>query len=326
MKSPKRHLLNSTILLTGGTGSFGTAFIRHLLSSKKFKGIIRIFSRNESKQLAIRHEFNDHPSLRFLIGDVRDLERILMAARGADLIIHSAALRQISALEYNPFEAINTNIIGTQHVIRAAIETKVKRTIFVSSSDACRPENLSGATKSTAEKLIIQSNFYATKNQKFSVVRCGDDLGNFDNFIPDILRQKPLGNVKIGDKNLSRFWSTSKHAAEFVWNVASKIEGGEIFVPKLASVKISELAKAIAPKAVLAITGLKSGDIMDETLITSDEMKRTLESSQYFIIRPLSPFASSPKIKGVLTAKTGEYNSYNNNRWLTVNELIRMLK
>lgn len=324
--SDATNLNSQTILLTGGTGSFGTAFIRHLLSNKKFKGIIRIFSRNESKQLAVRQEFNDHPSLRFLIGDIRDLERILMAARGADMIVHAAALRQISALEYNPFEAINTNIIGSQHVIRAAIETNVKRTIFVSSSDACRPENLSGATKSTAEKLFIQSNFYTTRNQKFSVARCGDDLGNFDNFISDMLRQKPLGSIKIGDNNLSRFWSTSKLAAEFVCDVVFKIEGGEIFVPKLTSIKIFELANTIAPKAVLTITGLKSGDRIDETLITNEEMKRTLEFRNYFIIRPISPFASSPKIKGVPTIKTGEYNSSDNDHWLAANDLARIFK
>ena len=319
--------LNSqTILLTGGTGSFGTALIRHLLSSKKFKGIIRIFSRNESRQLTIRQEFNDHPSLRFLIGDVRDLERVLMAVRGADMIIHAAALRQISALEYNPFEAINTNIIGTQHVIRAAIETGVNRAIFVSSPDACHPENLGNLTKSTAEKLFIQSNLYATNNQKFSVVRCGDDLGNFDNLIPEILRQKPSGIIKIGDKNLSRFWSNSDQAAKFVWDIANKIEGGEIFVPKLSSIKISQLASAIAPKAEIKITGIKPADNINETLITEKEIKRTFEFKNYFLIRPTPALSSYPKIKGVPTVKTDEYNSSNNGSWVTTNELYQLAK
>lgn len=320
------ELNSQTILLTGGTGSFGTAFIHYLLSSKNFKGIIRIFSRNESKQLAIRQEFNDHPSLRFLIGDVRDLERVLMAVRGADMIIHAAALRQISALEYNPFEAINTNIIGSQHIIRAAIETNVKRIIFVSSPDACHPENLSGVTKLTAEKLFIQSNFYSTNNQKFSVVRCGDDLANFDNLIPDMLRQKPTGVIKIGNKNLSRFWSNSSQAAKFVWDMADKVEGGEIFIPKLPSVKIFGLAKAISPKSKLVISGLKPGDKLYETLITHEEIKRTLELPKYFVIQPLSPFPSSPKIKGIPTVKTDEYNSSNNNDWITTNEIIQTLK
>lgn len=319
--------LNSqTILLTGGTGSFGTAFINHLLSNKKFKGIIRIFSRNESRQLAIRREFNDHPALRFLIGDIRDLERVLMAMRGANLVIHAAALRQISALEYNPFEAINTNIIGTQHVIRAAIETGINRAIFISSPDACHPENLGSLTKSTAEKLFIQSNLYATNNQKFSVVRYGDDLGNFDNLIPDILRQKSSGIIKIGDKNLSRFWSTSKLAAEFVWNVVGKIEGGEIFVPKLPSFKVSELAKAIAPEAKHTITGIRPIDIISETLITEKEMRRALEFKEYYLIRPTPTLSSYSKIKGTPTSRTSEYNSSDNNRWLTQNELIRNLK
>jgi len=320
------NLNSQTILLTGGTGSFGTALIRHLLSSKKFKGIIRIFSRNESRQLAIRQEFNNHSSLRFLIGDVRDLERVLMAIRGTNLVIHAAALRQISALEYNPFEAINTNIIGTQHVIRAAIETGVNRAIFISSPDACHPENLGSLTKSTAEKLFIQSNLYATNNQKFSVVRCGDDLGNFDNLIPDILRQKPSRIIKIGDKNLSRFWSDSNQAAKFTWDIADKIEGGEIFIPKLPSVKISQLASIIAPEAEIKITGMRPIDNIDETLITGKEIKRTFEFKNYFLIRPTPALSSYPKIKGTLTSLTGEYNSSENNHWLTTNDLIKILK
>ncbi len=314
----KKDIFNSqTILLTGGTGSFGTAFIRHLLSNNKFKGVIRIFSRNESKQSAIQQEFKNNPSLRFLIGDVRDLDRVLMAMRGADLVVHAAALRQISALEYNPFEAINTNIIGTQHVIRAAIETGVKRAIFVSAPEACNPENLSGLTKATAEKLFIQSNFYANKRiPKFSVARCADDLTNFDNLIPNLLRQRSSPEVKIGDKNMTRFWSTSKLAAQFVWSVVAKIEGGEIFVPKLHSVKITNLAAAVAPKAKLKITGIKPGDSLDETLITPQELKRTLEFKHYFLIRPDSTFSSYPKIKGVPTKKIGAYDSATNDRRL----------
>ncbi len=313
----KKDLFNSqTILLTGGTGSFGTAFIRNLLSNKKFKGIIRVFSRNESKQLSILQEFKDNPYLRFLIGDVRDLDRVLLAMRGVNLVIHAAALRQISALEYNPFEAINTNIIGAQHVIRAAIETGVNRAIFVSSPEACRPESLSGLTKATAEKLFIQSNFYAKRIPKFSVVRCGDDLTNFDNLIPDILRQKSSGTVKIADENMSRFWSTSKLAAQFAWNIAGKIQGGEIFVPKLHSVKISELAAIIPPKTKLKITGVKPADTLSETLITPQEMKRTFEFKHYFLIRPDSAFSSYPKIKGIPTNRTGAYNSTESDHWL----------
>lgn len=314
----KKNLWNSqTILLTGGTGSFGTAFIRNLLSDKKFKGIIRVFSRNESKQLAIQQEFKNNPSLRFLIGDIRDMERVLMAMRGVDLVVHAAALRQISALEYNPFEAINTNIIGTQHVIRAAIETGVNRAIFVSSPEACHPENLSGLTKATAEKLFIQSNFYAKRIPKFSIVRCGDDLTNFDNLIPDLLRQKPSGTVKIADENMSRFWSTSLLAARFVWDIAEKIRGGEIFVPKLHSVKIPDLAAVIAPKTKLKITGIKPAEALSETLITSEEMKRTFEFKNYFLIRPSSDFSSYPKIKGSPTKKIGSYDSAANDRRLT---------
>lgn len=320
------ELNSQTILLTGGTGSFGAAFIRCLLSNKQFKGIIRVFSRNESKQLTIRQEFNDHPSLRFLIGDVRDLERVLMAMRGTNLVIHTAALRQIYAMEYNPFEAINTNIIGTQHVIRAAIETGVKRAIFVSSPEACRPENLGNLTKSIAEKLFIQSNLYTKGIPKFSVTRCGDDLGNFDNLIPDFLRQKLSGTVKIDGKNMSRFWSNSKLAAEFVWNITGKIEGGEIFVPKLPSVKISQLASAIAPEAKLKITGIRPTDNINETLITEEEMKRTFEFKDYFLIRPTPTLSSYPKIKGIPTSRIGAFDSTANDHWLTGKKLHLVIK
>ena len=324
--SNSTDLNSQTILLTGGTGSFGAAFIRHLLSNKKFKGVIRVFSRNESKQLAIRQEFNDHPSLRFLIGDVRDMERILMAMRGANIVVHAAALRQISTLEYNPFEAINTNIIGTQHIIRAAIESGVRKAIFVSSPDACHPENIGNLTKSIAEKLFIQSNLYTKGIPRFSVARCGDDLRNFDNLIANLLIQKHSGTIKISSKDISRFWSNSKLSAEFVWNITGKIVGGEIFVPKLPSVKIFELASAIAPEAKLKITGLNPIDNIIETLITEEEIKRTFEFKNYFLIRPTPALSSYRKIKGTPTSRTTEYNSSENNHWLTTNDFIRVLK
>lgn len=310
-----KNLLNATILITGGSGSFGTAFIDYLLSRKEFKGIIRVFSRNETKQLALQKRFRDHPRLRYLIGDVRDLDRLIIAMRGVNVVIHAAVLRQISTLEYNPFEAINTNIVGAQHVIRAAMSTKVKRAVFISSSDVCSPTTISGVTKLTAEMLFIQSNFYTNRTPRLSVIRYSNVLDNVDGFIPEFRRQKARNVISVSDKNLSRFFITSRHGAEFSWNMIEMMKGGEIVVPKLPSVRISELASVIAPRAKLKITGLKSGDTLHETLITPEEMSRTLEYKHHFLIQPNIPLWNS--LKKAPHSRSGGYHSADNDQLFT---------
>ena len=317
-----KNLLNATMLITGGTGSFGTAFIDYLLSQKEFKGIIRVFSRNESKQLALQERFKNHPRLRYLIGDVRDLDRLILAMRGVNVVIHAAVLRQISTLEYNPFEAINTNIVGTQHVIRAAMSTKVKRAVFISSGDVCSPTSLSGATKLTAEMLFIQSNFYTNRTPRLSVIRYSNVFDNVDGFIPEFRRQKARNVISVADKNLTRFFITSRQGAEFSWNMIDVMKGGEIVVPKLPSVRISELARVIAPRAELKTTGLKSGETLHETLILPEEMKRTLEYRRYFLIQPNTPLPLWDVLKKTRHPRHGGYQSGDNDRWLT-NKTLR---
>lgn len=311
------NLLNATILITGGSGSFGTAFIDYLLSRKEFKGIIRVFSRNESKQFALQERFGDHPRLRYLIGDVRDLDRLIIAMRGVHVVIHAAVLRQISTLEYNPFEAINTNIVGTQHVIRAAMSTKVKRAVFISSGDVCSPTTLSGATKLTAEMLFIQSNFYTNRTPRLSVIRYSNVLDNVDGFISEFRRQKARNVISVRDKNLSRFFITSRHGAEFSWSMINAMKGGEIVVPKLPSVRIAELASLIAPRAKINITELQSGDTLHETLITPEEMSRTLEYKHYFLIQPGTPLPLWDTMKKNRHPKRRSYQSDDNDLWLT---------
>jgi len=316
------YSLNSKIiLLTGGTGSFGTAFIKLLLSNKNFKGTIRIFSRNESKQLALREQFNNDKRLRFLIGDVRQLDRVLLAMRGVDIVIHAAALRQLSALEYNPFEAVNTNIIGAQHVIRAAMETEVEKAMLVSSSNACSLDDLGGVTQSTAEKLFIQSNAYTNQKPKLSVVRYNNALDNFDNFIPQLKRQMTSKKISLPDKELSRFWVTAKSGAEFVIEMISEMKGGEILVPKLSSVKILDIAKAIAPKYPIYYTKLSPGDKLSDTLISREEMQRTMEFRRYFLIQPNFNFWSNVKNKNNPLPNPDLYTSQTNNLWLSPKQL-----
>lgn len=318
------NLLNSTILITGGTGSFGNAFTKRLLSNRNFKGTIRILSRNESKQLAFRQQFNNHPALRFLIGDIRDLERILMAMRGIDIVIHAAAMRQISALEYNPFEAISTNIIGTQHVIKAAIETGVKKAVFLSSGEACEPNSLGGATKLTAEKLFIQSNFYSNRQPNLSVVRMPNPIDNFDNYLYNLKQQKAMGTIRAPGKEITRFWLTSEEGARFVTEVIDKMTGGEIFVPKIPSVRISDLAAAIAQDHPVNYVSNSSTE-PSEQLINPRESSQVTELENYYLLWPKSEFWSHQRQTGKKLPAFKEYNSHDN-RFLSKTQIIEFLK
>lgn len=286
---------NKTILLTGGTGSFGTAFINYFMSKKQFKGTIRVFSRNESKQYVLQQKYQNNLRLRFLIGDIRDLDRVLMAMHGVDVVIHAAALKHISSIEYNPFEAINTNIVGSQHVIRAAMEAGVERVMFLSSSLACHPTNLSGSTKLTAEMLFVQSNLYAIRNAKFSVARFSDALDNQDGIISLIQRQKIFHSVRVPHEAMTRFWSTTKDGVEFVIKSMEMMKGGEIFVPKLQAVNMVDLAKAIAPGDKILVGKSLPEDSLSETLITKEEISKTLEYDNHFMILP--DFSSQPETK-----------------------------
>lgn len=283
----KFSIQNATILLTGGTGSFGKALINSLLSKPKFKGVIRIYSRDEFKQYQVQQLYPDDPRLRFFIGDVRDKDRLVRAMAGADIAVHAAALKQVTVAEYNPFEVVKTNILGSQNVVDAALDSKIFKAILISSDKAVHPINLYGATKMTAERLFIQGNVYAGKQQTyFSVCRYGNVLGSRGSVVPLFLKQKKTGVLTITHPDMTRFWITLPQAAQFVLMCINEMQGGEIFIPKLPSVKITDLAKAVAPEAQIKIAGVRNGEKIHEELIAMEESFHCQEFKDNYVIYP----------------------------------------
>lgn len=314
-----------TILITGGTGSFGQAFSRYLLAHNLCE-VIRIFSRDEFKQYQMQQELNDK-RLRFLLGDVRDKDRLHRAMTGVDVVVHAAALKQIPLGEYNPFEVVQTNILGTQNVIEAALDNQVKRAMLVSSDKAVYPINLYGATKLCAEKLFVQGNVYSGKRGAiFSVVRYGNVLGSRGSVVPTWQGQKDSGVLKVTDTQMTRFWITLEQACRLVDKCIELMRGGEIFVPKLPSVKLADLARAIAPRAKLKLTGVRAGEKLHEVLITEEESSRVIEFSNYYVIKPQFPFWIEEKPKLGRPKKAFIYRSDLNKLWLSQKQLQRWLK
>ncbi len=324
MKSPNNHLLNSTILLTGGTGSLGKALIRLLLSNSKFKGVIRIYSRDEFKQYQIQQLYPDDLRLRFFIGDVRDKDRLTRAAHGADIIVHAAALKQIVVAEYNPFEVVKTNVLGSQNVVDAALDAKISKAILISSDKAVHPINLYGATKMTAEKLFIQGNVYAGKQKtSFSVARYGNVLGSRGSVVPLFLKQKPTGTLTVTHKDMTRFWITLPQAAGFVWHSLAEMKGGEIFIPKLPSVKILDLAHAIAPDISIRYTGIRAGEKIHEELIAQEESLYSKEFKKYYLVIPPKPHWSKKQFGSFQSSiqKPFWYRSDHNTVFLSLRQI-----
>lgn len=324
----KFSIKNSTILLTGGTGSFGRALINSLLTDPKFKGVIRIYSRDEFKQYQIQQLYPDDPRLRFFIGDVRDKDRLIRAMAGADVTVHAAALKQVTVAEYNPFEVVKTNILGSQNVVDAALDARIAKAILISSDKAVHPINLYGATKMTAEKLFIQGNVYAGKQQTyFSVCRYGNVLGSRGSVVPLFLKQKKTGALTITHPDMTRFWITLPQASQFVLMCMNEMQGGEIFVPKLPSVKITDLAKAVAPEAQIKIAGIRTGEKLHEELITEEESERSKELANYYQLIPQVPHWSEEQLKNKkfminLKHEKFSYKSDTNSHWITP-ELIK---
>lgn len=324
-------LTDKTILVTGGTGSFGKAFTKELLKNCKPKAV-RIFSRDELKQWEMEKELKDHPNfdvLRFFIGDVRDKDRLFRAMEEVDVVVHTAALKQVPTLEYNPFEAVKTNILGTQNVIECAIDTKVKKAIFISSDKAVNPINLYGATKLVAEKLFIQGNSYAGgRSTRFSVVRYGNVVASRGSVIPLFIEQAKNNIITVTDERMTRFWITLEQGVKFVIDCIEKMVGGEIFVPKIQSMKIIDLARTIAPQAKIKITGIRPGEKLHEVLIHRDETRHTKDLGSYFMIE--TGFVSWKRRKltgGKKILKDGfYYSSENNSQWITVEELRKIVK
>ncbi|PTY36780.1 UDP-N-acetylglucosamine 4,6-dehydratase (inverting) [Saccharospirillum sp. MSK14-1] len=282
---------NASILITGGTGSFGKQFVRTLLANYQPKRLV-IFSRDELKQYEMQQQF-DHPCMRYFIGDVRDKERVMQAFKGVDYVIHAAALKHVPVAEYNPTECIRTNINGAENVIRAAIEHRVQKVIALSTDKAANPINLYGATKLASDKLFVAANnMVGADVPRFSVVRYGNVVGSRGSVVPFFKRLIAEGKTElpITDAEMTRFWITLQQGVDLVLSGFARMYGGEIFVPKIPSVRITDLAEAIAPGMPHNIVGIRPGEKLHEQMIPRDDSYRTLEFDDHFVITPAIKF------------------------------------
>jgi UDP-N-acetylglucosamine 4,6-dehydratase (inverting) len=315
------------ILLTGGTGSFGQKFTEIALREYNPE-VIRIFSRGELLQQEMRQKFNDDPRLRFFIGDVRDRDRVYRAMSKVDMVIHAAALKQVPTCEYNPIEAVRTNIDGAVNIIDAAIDHGVANVMAISSDKAVHPVNLYGATKLVMERLFVQANIYTGwQKARFSCVRYGNVAGSRGSVIPLFLKQRKDGVITITDDRMARFWITLEQGVRFVSECIGRMHGGEVFIPKIPSMKITELADVIAPEAKREIIGIRPGEKVNEILLTTEEARHSLEFDDYFVIEPEHPFWEKGNLKGGKPLSEGFTYASDNNSWLlTKDELKKMLK
>jgi UDP-N-acetylglucosamine 4,6-dehydratase/5-epimerase len=292
---------NKRILITGGTGTFGRALIQRLIQISEIERII-VFSRDEFKQHEMRQVFSDS-RIDYFLGDVRDKERLSRAFNHVDIVIHAAALKQVPALEYNPLEAVKTNILGTQNVIDTALDRDVEKVIFISSDKAVYPVNLYGATKLTAERLTIASNVYrgARGKAQFSVMRYGNVVGSRGSFIELIEKQKETGSITLTDDRMTRFWIHIGDVTDLVVNAIENMQGGEIFVPKMKSLKVVDVVETLAPECKVKKIGIRPGEKLHEILITEHEASRTREAGPLYVVLPefggraISPFSSKKK-------------------------------
>ncbi|MEE8470894.1 MAG: UDP-N-acetylglucosamine 4,6-dehydratase (inverting) [Dehalococcoidia bacterium] len=320
-------LKDKVILVTGGTGSFGQKFAEIVLREHE-PSAIRIFSRGELLQHEMRRKFNDDDRLRFFIGDVRDKERVYRAMVGADIVVHAAALKQVPTCEYNPMEAVRTNINGTMNVVDAAIDSAVAKVIAISTDKAVHPVNLYGATKLVAERLFSQGNAYTgAQKTRFSCVRYGNVLGSRGSVVPLFLEQKKSGTVTITDERMTRFWISLEQGVRFVIDCVGRMQGGEVIIPKIPSMKTIDMASAIAPEAEQKITGMRPGEKVDEILLTEDEARHTGGFDDYFVIKPEYPSWDTNNLPGAKPLPVGfRYTSRDNDQWLGKDALVEMLK
>ncbi len=324
----KKILNNKKILITGGTGSFGKSFVNYLYSLKdvKFSKIV-VFSRDELKQYDMQNHKNlkNKSNLRFLIGDIRDYSRLEYALKDIDYVIHAAALKQVPAAEYNPYEYINTNINGAENLIRASINNKVKKIIALSTDKAAAPINLYGATKLCSDKLFVAANnIKGHKDISFSVVRYGNVMFSRGSVLPTFLKQKDEGQFTITDKNMTRFTLTLKQSVEIVMWALMNSKGSEILVPKIPSYKIIDVAKAINPKNKIKIIGLRSGEKLHEEMITLSDSYNTYDLGKYYAIIPRDGLHNYKKTKIKKVKKIFSYNS-KDNKYLSVNEIKKLI-
>jgi UDP-N-acetylglucosamine 4,6-dehydratase len=323
-------LNEKNILITGGTGSFGKKATEVILRKYKPRRLI-IFSRDELKQYEMSQVFSDseYPCMRYFIGDIRDKERLHRAFNNVDYVFHAAALKQVPAAEYNPFEAVKTNIIGAQNIINVAIDQRVKRVIALSTDKAANPINLYGATKLCADKLFIAGNAYVGReNPSFSVVRYGNVVGSRGSVIPFFIQQRQNGYLPITDPRMTRFWITLEQGAEFVLWCLEHMCGGELFVPKIPSMDIMDLAKAIAPECEIEISGIRPGEKVHEMMIPRDDARRTIEFDNFYVVQPDFSFWEHRCTwnEGKPVPDNFEYNSETNPWRLSIEEMKGMIQ
>ena len=324
---------NKSILVTGGTGYFGKKFINTVLKNGNPEKII-VYSRDELKQFEMQQSIIDNDRMRYFIGDVRDYSRLKRATEGVNIIIHAAALKQVPAAEYNPFEAVKTNVIGAQNVIDAAMSQGVERVIALSTDKAAAPINLYGATKLTSDKLFVAANnFKGDRDIKFSVVRYGNVMGSRGSVIPFFQKQKKSGFLSITDERMTRFNITLHEGVDFVLSSLKKMWGGEIFVPKIPSYRILDVAKAIAPDCDIKITGIRPGEKLHEEMITATDSLNTIEFKNYYVVLPSTPLWDIEKFKkhsdndlGKFTEFGFSYDSGTNTEFLSVKKLKELIE
>lgn len=319
---------NKVILVTGGTGSFGRKFIKIMLEEVQPAKLI-VFSRDEQKQHEMRQAGFQHENLRYFIGDVRDYERLRRAFDGVDFVVHAAALKQVPACEYNPMEAVKTNILGSSNVIDAALDAKVEKVIALSTDKAVNPINLYGATKLAAEKLFVQSNAYAGgKKTRFSCVRYGNVVGSRGSVVPLFIRQREQGVVTVTDERMTRFWISLEQGVRFVIRCLTEMQGGEVFVPKIPSMKVSDLAKAMAPDAKINYIGIRPGEKLHEVLISEDEARTVIELDDMYVVQPAEAFwfGREWESKGKTINDEFRYVSNSNDDWLSLDQIREIIK
>ena len=314
---------DKSVLVTGGTGSFGNKFVELMLDRYQPRRLV-VFSRDELKQSEMMKRFN-HPSLRYFIGDVRDRERLLRAMTDVDIVFHAAALKQIPACEYNPFEAIQTNVMGAKNVIDAAIDRNVERVVAISTDKAVAPTNLYGATKLCAEKLVVQGNVYVGgTDTRFSVVRYGNVIGSRGSVVPLFAAQRASGRVTVTDPAMTRFWIRLEDGVEFAIRCGARMHGGEIFVPKIPSMRVMDLVDAVAPGCAVDIIGIRSGEKLHEVLLSEDESRQALEFDDMFVVEPVDPAWVYERWTGGARPAAGfRYSSDENDWWLSPEEMKR---
>jgi len=323
-------LNDKNILITGGTGSFGKKFVQIVLDRYKPKKLI-IFSRDELKQFEMQQKWNakNYPYIRYFLGDVRDQDRLLRAFAGVDYVVHAAALKQVPAAEYNPEECIKTNVLGAINVINAALSCGVKKVVALSTDKACNPINLYGATKLCSDKLFVAANVYGGfDGTRFSVVRYGNVVGSRGSVVPFFKERRKTGKLPITDARMTRFWITLAQGSEFVLKCLELSRGGEIFVPKIPSIKITDLARAICPDCEMEIVGIRPGEKVHEILISEDESRNAVEFEECFVIQP-----NEKRRKELLAVKGNGrpcpegflYTSDKNQVFMSIDELKRLL-